>query len=193
MDSKIRYSVTQEELIILAQHAAQTGAETGIAAYNATREETQRKAKSKKLRNTKLLLRNFKTLKANAQDSVFGRTQMKESAADILESMMNIYNDEIIVESIKRSASRTAIIVSHVENMLKVYEKQCNKCNDMIQKRRWEILKKSYLDVPTLTAEEIAENFVITKETVYKDINIACKALSALIFGIDGLLGKEDI
>ena len=96
-------SLTKEDLQLLFEKAAEAGAKAGIEKYEEELKRHQKQRGDKRYHNTKLLLRNYRMLQVNAEKSVFGRTQMKESAADILESMMNIYNDEIVVESIKNS------------------------------------------------------------------------------------------
>ena len=127
-------------------------------------------------------------LKEHAERSVFGRVQMKESALDILESMMSLYDNKVIIESIKRSATRTAIIVSHIETMLGLYKIYCEKSvNPKIDQRRYEVIWDMYLANQLLTAEEIANKQHISKESVYSDIKIAIERLAALIFGVDGL------
>lgn len=136
----------------------------------------------------KLLLRNYHMLKEHAQNSVFGRTQMEESALDILESMMTMYDNEVIIESIKRSATRTAVIVSHIETMFDLYETYCDRSqNRDINMRRYEVLWDMYMAEDILNAKEIAKKQHISVRNVYKDIKIATETLSALIFGVDGL------
>ena len=94
---------------------------------------------------------------------------MEESALDILESMMSIYDNEIIIESIKRSATRTAVIVSDIEM------------------RRYEVLWDMYMVENTLSVKEVAAKQHVSKDTVYTDIKMATEKLTALIFGVDGL------
>ncbi len=109
-------TLSKEDLQELMEKAAVAGAKAGIDRYEAELKDRQKKYRDKRYHNTKLLLRNYRMLQINAENSVFGRSQMEESAADILDNMMNMYNDEVIVESIKTSATRTAIIVSHVKD-----------------------------------------------------------------------------
>ena len=113
---------------------------------------------------------------------------MEESALDILESMMTMYDNEIIIESIKRSATRTAVIVSHFDTMLGLYAAYCNNApNREIEMRRYEIIWDMYMTDVTLTAKELAEKQHISKDTVYSDLRVAVERLTALIFGVDGL------
>ena len=127
-------------------------------------------------------------LKEHAENSVFGRTQMEESALDILESMMSMYDNEVIIESIKRSATRTAVIISHIETMFGLYETYCNKAqNREIEMRRYEVIWDTYMADNTLSAKEIAEKQYMSKDNVYADLRVATERLTALIFGVDGL------
>lgn len=113
---------------------------------------------------------------------------MEESALDILESMMSMYDNEVIIESIKRSATRTAVIVSHIETMFGLYAAYCDKSpNRDIEMRRYEVLWDMYMAEDTLSAKEVAEKQHVSKDTVYTDIRMATEKLTALIFGVDGL------
>ena len=108
--------------------------------------------------------------------------------SDVLESMMSMYDNEVIIESIKRSATRTAVIVSHIETMFGLYEAYCgNAPNREIEMRRYEVVWDMYMADTTLSAKEIADKQNISTRNVYEDIKVATERLSALIFGVDGL------
>lgn len=107
---------------------------------------------------------------------------------DILESMMSIYDNEVIIESIKRSATRTAVIVSHIETMFDLYAVYCDKAvNKYIEKRRYEVLWDMYMAEDTLSVKEVAKKQHVSRDTVYTDQRMAIEKLTALIFGVDGL------
>ena len=187
-EKKVVVFLTHEQLEHIYNKAAEVGAKEGIKIFNEKQKKEQEKRASRKLHNTKLLLRNYHMLKEHAENSVFGRTQMEESALDILESMMSLYDNEIIIESIKRSATRTAIIVSHIETMLELYAIYCEKSlNRDIDIRRYEVVWDRYISENTLSVKEIAEKQHISQESVYTDLRIGLERLAALIFGIDGL------
>lgn len=180
--------LTKSQLNEVVEKAAQLGAKEGIKAYEQERKKECGQRSDRRLRNTKLLLRNYHMLKEHAENSVFGRTQMEESALDILESMMSIYDNEVIIESIKRSASRTAIIVSHIDVMLELYETYCEKsANSEVDKRRYNVIWDRYMLEQPLSVKEIAQKYNMSKENVYSDLNVATERVSALIFGVDGL------
>lgn len=180
-------ALTKEEIVAMLKEAAEIGAKTAMERLEQEKKSMYHKAVDRRLHNTKLLLRNYRMLRENADNSVYGRSQMEESAADILCSMMNLYDDEVIVDAIKRSATRTAIIVSHIDTMLKLYEAYCSKSGNELDGRRYEIITDAYIIEQPMTVKEIAKKWHMSKENVYSDIKIATERLSALIFGVDGL------
>lgn len=181
-------TLTDEQLRNIYEKAAAVGAKEALKTLEQERKKEQKKKVDRRLRNTKLLLRNYHMLKEHTENSVFGRTQMEESAADILESMMSMYNNEVIIESIKRSATRTAIIVSHIEVMFELYHSYCEHTSSSeIDLRRYEVAWDMYIAEKTLSVKEIAVKQNISTRNVYEDIKVAIERLSALIFGVDGL------
>lgn len=187
-DEKALVVLTQGQLKDIYEKAAVIGANEAVKAFRQEQEKEYSRRADRRLRNTKLLLRNYHMLKEHAENSVFGRTQMEESALDILESMMSMYDNEVIIESIKRSATRTAVIVSHIETMFGLYAAYCDKSqNRDIEMRRYEVLWDMYMAEDTLSAKEVAEKQHVSKDTVYTDVKMAMEKLTALIFGVDGL------
>ena len=187
-DEKALVVLTQGQLKDIYEKAAAIGANEALKTFRQEQKKEYSRRADRRLRNTKLLLRNYHMLKEHAENSVFGRTQMEESALDILESMMSMYDNEVIIESIRRSATRTAVIVSHIETMFGLYAAYCDKSpNRDIEMRRYEVLWDMYMAEDTLSAKEVAEKQHVSKDTVYTDIRMATEKLTALIFGVDGL------
>lgn len=180
--------LSEMQMRAIYEKAASIGAKEALKVFEEERKKECKSRADRRLRNTKLLLRNYHMLKDHAEKSVFGRTQMEESALDILESMMSIYDSEVIIESIKRSATRTAVIVSHIETMLGLYEAYCDKSQSReIDRRRYETLWDMYMAARTMSPKEIAEKQHVSRDTVYADLRMATEKLTALIFGVDGL------
>ena len=179
--------LSREELAAITKEAAEIGARTALETMEQEKKKMHSKAADRRLHNTKLLLRNYRMLKDNSENSIFGRSQMEESAADILCSMMNLYDDEVIVDAIKRSATRTAIMVSHIDTMMGIYRAYCEKSSNILDIRRYEVVYDMYIAEESLTVKDIAKKKSMSKENVYSDLKIATERLSALIFGVDGL------
>ena len=171
MEEQIK-SEDQKEFIVMTpdqfrevyETAAKIGAEKALDTFNKERAEERKHRRKRKLRNTELLLRNYHMLKENAENSVFGRSQMEESAADILEEM------------------------SHVDTMISLYHTYCERAeNSDIEMRRYDVLWDRYLADEPLNVESISKKHHMTKQNVYADLKIATERLTALIFGVDGL------
>lgn len=187
-EKEVLITLTKEQIKEIYERAAEIGAKEALKIFEQKQKKEQGKRADRRLRNTKLLLRNYHMLKEHAENSVFGRTQMEESAIDILESMMSVYDNEVIIESIKRSATRTAIIVSHIEVMFGLYRSYCeHTSNREIDIRRYEVIWDMYMSDKVLSVKEIAKKQNISTRNVYEDIKVATERLSALIFGVDGL------
>lgn len=182
-------TLSMAELRAMRQESAEIGARMALEKIEKEKKKAQKQMNDKRLHNTKLLLKNYKMLKLNAENSIFGQSQMKESAADILNNMMSLYDDGVIVDSIKRSATRTAIIVSHIEEMLEIYKIYCDKAGQ-IEQRRYQVIYDMYISDEDSSVQEIAKLQKMSKESVYSDLKISIKRLTALIFGIDSLNQK---
>ena len=180
--------LTAEELRSIYERAAIIGAQEAMKRVEQERKKELGQRTDRRLHNTKLLLRNYRMLKAHAEQSVFSRSQVDESAFDILELMMSGRESDYVIDSIKKSAARTAIMVNHVETMLGLYAAYCDKSpNREIEQRRYDVIWYMYISEENLSAGEIAEKQNISKKTVYANLHIAEERLSALFFGVDGL------
>ncbi len=180
--------LTSGELKEIYEKSATIGAREALKTFEQERRKEYSGRADRRLRNTKLLLRNYHMLKEHAKNSVFGRIQMKESALDILESMMSIYNDEIVIQSIKNSATRTAIIVSHIETMFGLYYSYCERSTKReIDLRRYQVVWDMYMAEEILSVKEVAEKQNISTDSVYSDLRVGIERLTALIFGVDGM------
>ncbi|MGL5433789.1 MAG: hypothetical protein ACRDBO_00130 [Lachnospiraceae bacterium] len=180
-------TLTEDRLEELMKAAGEAGANAAMQKASDERKAHHKKVVDKRLHNTKLLLKNYHMLKLNMKCSVYSKSQMRESAVDILNGMMNLYDDEVIIDSIKRSSARTAIIVTHIDTMLGLYEAYCNKSQREIDRRRYDVIFNYYISGKMLSVKEISLKINQSVQTVYDDLKAAEERLTALIFGIDGL------
>lgn len=196
MDSKESVGIAGANFVSMSvrmiELAIQRGVETGTKAamdYLTEEKKAQQKGRyDRRLRNTRLLLKNYRTFKQHAQGAVFNAKQATENAIDILESLDEFtFDDSLYIESIKRSQQRTIIIMRHVDEMLKYYRIACEQSGREDEMRCYRIIMATYIDEERKTAEEIAEAEHIERRTVYKNISSAIKPLSGLIFGVDSI------
>ena len=172
-EKKVQFvALTKEEIDAMIQQAALAGAQVASDAMMVGQRKSEKEKIDRRLHNTDLLLRNYRTLKASYENAVY-----KSKEGEVT---------EVIVESIKTSAKRTAIMVQHIDKMLDVYRIYCSKLSEK-DKRRYKIIKALYISKTPMTIAEISKKFSVSKVTVYEDIKIAKERLSSLFFGIDGL------
>ena len=178
--------IPQEMVDAISSIAGKAGAK---AAAEEIRKERQRERESRydrRLRNTKLLLQNYRVFKAHCENAIFDSSQLEENAIDILDLMWG-RDGANFVESIKRSAQRTQIIMRHIDSMLETYYGLCELYGREEDLRRARIIKALYIDENAMTVEEISKQEGINNRTIYRDIDIAAEKLTGLIFGLDGL------
>lgn len=186
MDQKY-FIVKENELERMMRESAKIGAATALEKLGEERAKHQKELYRRKLHNTELLLKHYKILKAHADHSIFDAAHLKESAADLLISMMSLKDDGMVVESIQRSAERTTIMMAHIDAMLEVFKRWCRSSGAELQVRKYDVLYQLYIAEESMTVKQLAELYNISKESVYADKNSAIKQLSALLFGIDAL------
>jgi hypothetical protein len=158
--------------------------ETALDFLNKEQERQAKSRHDRRLRNTKLLLRNYYLLKAHCEKSIYSVQQLTERPIDILDDIDRLDKDTYI-ESIKRSATRTHIILTHIDQMMAFYRIYCEASDKPEDARRYRIIKAVYFDeirIPDICAREN-----IDESTYYRDSRDSIEKLSALIFGIDGL------
>jgi len=137
-----------------------------------------------------MLLQNYRMLKINSEEAVYSLEQI-ESPYDIFEEMMQGKDGTLQIDSIKKSAARTKIIVDHIEKMIDLYQVYASREDaDPIEQRRFDVLNDLYLADVKLGAKEVADKYGISKESVYSDRSIALENMAALVFGVDGLTGR---
>lgn len=183
------YSITADQLDELVKRCAHAAREETLKAAEQAAEKAAAKQKKRQFRNTGLLLANYQAFKTMVRDSVYSSKQLQaeDDAAEILQTMGIKKNAELEIESIKRSAVRTAVIMQHIDKMLELYREIS--ARDEMQSRRYEVLRMRYLDEKALSVIEIGESLNISKESVYADLRQAKTELSALIFGAEGVIG----
>lgn len=170
---------------------AEIGATTAAKAIERERKKYKKQQFDRRLHNTKLLLRHYRTLNEHYRHAVFDVSRAEEeseSFSDIIQTMnADITDDTLYIESIKQSCVRTKIIMAHVNKMLECYEIMCQRSEREDDKRHWRILNGLYISDLAMSAKELAKQENIDKRTVYRDIDICVSDLTALLFGVGGI------
>ena len=172
---------------MLIEKVTNIAAEKAISTYENRRKEELKYSYDRKLRNTKLLLKHYKDFKRHVNNSIFKVSNVSENAIEILEELINTkITENLFVESISNSVSRTNIIISHINTMINIYEAY-SKQHGELEERKYRIIYKRFIDEKQWSIKEIATSEYIDNRTVYRDINLACGKISVFLFGIDGV------
>lgn len=173
--------------------------ETAVESYRKELERQQeqdgkarRERHHRVVNSAKMLLKNYRRFKKMTVSSVYGKdTSTNETLVELLELMQGIYRSgELEVVSIKDRVARTELMIEHIDAMLDVYKKDCNRSPE--GQRRYRVIYWMYLsDDESKTAEDIAEMENVVVRTVFRDIKTAYEELAVLFFGIDGVRFSE--
>ena len=171
--------MSEEKLNVqeIVKLSAETGANAAMETLNRERARERKELADSRLRNTKLLLRNYRVFCAHAENAVYDVEECESAKEIIADLMMPGQDSPLIVESIKKSVARTATIVKHMQTMMQLYQAYCHVNGTSEDERR--------------TVSELAKEEGVVERTIYKDIDIACERIAALMFGIDGLKSKR--
>ena len=173
--------------------------ETAVESYRKELERQQeqdgkarRERHHRVVNSAKMLLKNYRRFKKMTVSSVYGKdTSTNETLVELLELMQGIYRSgELEVVSIKDRVARTELMIEHIDAMLEVYKKDCNRSPE--GQRRYRVIYWMYLsEDESKTAEDIAETENVVVRTVFRDIKTAYEELAVLFFGIDGVRFSE--
>lgn len=174
--------LSEQDIVKLA---AEVGAKTALDRINQERFAERNKLKDRRRRNTTLLLENYREFKIHAQRAVFS-VERAINVIDILELMWDpSHNSEAVIESIKKNAVRTKVIMAHIDAMLCAYKKLCEESGNPADMRKYNTLFLRYISDVPMTCKEIAEINHLEIRTVYRDVDEAIRKMECLLFGLD--------
>lgn len=184
-ESKVEFvALTKAELEDMIREAALVAAKTAADTFDRAHRKEEKEKIDRRLHNTKLLLRNYHSMKENCENSVYEKTT--ENVDDMIEEIMGMKDEKVIIDSIRRSASRTMLMIEHIDKMLDVFRIYCSKYGEK-EKRQYKVIKAMYISKQNVTVADLAKKFNVSKVTIYDDIKVAEERLSTLFFGIDGM------
>lgn len=156
--------------------------DTVLKTYFREKKIEEKKEQDKRLRNTKLLLRNYQTFKRYSEKHEGDKDIDRE-----LSTQQLILNSEDLVQSIRLTTERTLLMIQHLDKALQALDFICQQelLEDKATGKQYEILKKRYVIGETVDA--ISSFYSIGERTVYKAIDAGAERLSVLLFGVYGL------
>lgn len=171
----------------ISEISAEIAAKTTIEVYeklkSKDRREVSKKRTDSRLRNTKRLIRSYREIKIHAGDAIASLADVSNEDYDFFKDIMeDPYS--VDVSAIVRSKARSAIMLAHIDAMLRTFEIICCNSKKPEEQRRYRVIEGLYLKENPLSVKEIAEAEGVDTSTIYKDVDAACEKMSALLFGI---------
>lgn len=145
------------------------------------KEAAEKKEKDKRLRNTKLLLQNYRSFQGYAERIEKNATEDWEGIE--VEELLVFGED--IVKSIRQSSQRTLVMVQHINLALETLKHSYSLEKHPGTRRQYDILHARFVEGALI--REIAEENEINNRNVYKAIDAATERLSIILFGVYGL------
>ncbi|MEF3312335.1 hypothetical protein PV433_25960 [Paenibacillus sp. GYB004] len=171
---------------VLSKEQMEVITQAAVAAMNEYMEkkELQRKKqdRDRRLRNTKLLLKHYRSFVAHAE-ALLERPNDREWD----NTLDDLREQEYAVSAVKRSRERTATMVRFMRDMMGVYRAMCERSPQPEDMRRYRVIEALHIADEVTTVEKLAEQYSVETRTIYRDVNDACKVLSVLMFGVDGI------
>lgn len=182
------YSITESQLEDMIKKASEAGAE----AYKREHNQSARRKVDRMLYKTKVLLEKYTWLKAYAENSVYTLEQaekVNDGMADIeVLTKFGIFDDDKTLHNLKRGVITVNMLMTHVDNMLEVYRRNCESSSSKTKQRQYRVVYNLYLADEKKTTKEIADMECEELRTIQNDAKAAREDLTALIFGLDGIL-----
>ena len=182
------YSITEAQLEDMIKKASEAGAE----AYKKEQSQSARRKVDRMLYKTKVLLEKYTWFKAYAKNSVYTLEQaekVNDGMADIeVLTKFGIFDNDKTLHNLKRGVITVNMLMTHVDNMLEVYRENCESSASKTKQRQCRVVYNMYLAEEKKTTKEIAEMECEEVRTIQNDAKAAREDLTALIFGLDGIL-----
>lgn len=194
MESEVFFNIDT-----LIEMSTKIGIETSINEINKFTLENSKKDKigDKRLRNTHLLLKQYRNLKVHVREAIYELNTIYNNKEykkdnDLVEMFeeLEFTGDNILINSIKNGKERTRIILTHIDNILEYFRLICLKQEKLI---KWNIIYDLYLsDIESdyMSMSEIVNKYNVDERTIYRYVLQAEEDLSTLFFGLDGIIFK---
>lgn len=153
-----------------------------VEALKIQKDEERRRVRRYRYHNTELLLKNYLNLLDHYENA-------KDKASDIMD-LEDLDVDEVIIQAIKRSRVRTAVMISQIETCLEILRRRQESKG---QPEKYEVIYCLYLDAARRDIQlgelvkVVAQELHCGEKSVYRWKNEMINELSILLFGVDGL------
>lgn len=168
--------ITEKQLKIITEIVSQQT----IKAYKEDQAKQQEEKHDTRLRNIKLLLKNYRALVLHCEKLEDDFVKFENT------SIQDLDLEEISlesIESIKQSKAKSLAMVYFVRGKMEAYKRSCSED----ELKYFRVLEKKYLTSHKYTIQEIAEREGIDRATVYRYLDKAIEELPVIFFGVTAI------
>ena len=167
--------VSVEEIVKMA---SETAAKVTLEEHERLAAAEREAFNDRRIRRTKKILRDYRSLKAAAQASVHDSAKAVTEDAIVAELMS--MRDTSRIESIAYSAQRTETLLTHIDVCLSAFRRLCEATG---KDRQWRVIDGLYISNIPFTADELAEREYMTVRSIYNEAKAATETLAVIFFG----------
>jgi hypothetical protein len=137
--------------------------------------EQRSEKKRKALHNTKMLLKNYDKIKSSIEEAISEESQLNESLQYDAE-------DELYINSIRKSKLKSLIIIAHIDRALEVVQEEYTKKGIP---EKYDAFVSCMFE--GMTYEEAAILYLSSKQSISRWVVDATKLVSIQLFGVEGV------
>lgn len=167
----------------LTKHQLEIIVDAVLKSQKKINKEKQKEKQDWKLRNTNLLLKNYRMLKKHCDGIVPRLHQFEESVFD---------PEELNLEKLMKYKARTKEMLDYFDIMLSSYNQYCHN-QGIAAERRFDVINKIYISNPSFSKSQMAGIYDLDDRTIQRDIRKASQELSVFLFGIDSIEDLSDV
>lgn len=155
---------------------------TCLTVIDKYKEKEKKSFRKDKFRKTRLLMENYKRFTKHYEKAI----DNVKAVGDIID-VSDLDEEELYIQSIRRSKTRTLIMVAHIDWALEELKKSLIKKG---QSEKFLVIEEVYLSDNPCSFEEIAQQLSCNERTVRRWKNDMIYDLSILIFGVEAIEDK---
>lgn len=185
--ARLPKSFTQEDLIRVIEESARRAAQETA---NAIEERNRKNARlSDPGRAAQRMLADYRRLKlAQREDIEITEAEGLEMRWRYLEDLMGTPDHTMMTEEVAYARERKLQFnqykIRAIESAVALFARECEHSGSEEALRRNRIIQMRYMNEDPQSVEEIAAKECVSKNTVYNDLNTACRVIAAYLSAI---------
>lgn len=146
---------------------------TAIREYS---KEQKAERKRKALHNTKMLLKNYDKIKSSIEEAISEANQLEQ------ESFSFDDNEEVYIDSIRRSKLKSLIVISHIDRALAIVQEEYKRKGIP---EKYDAFISCFMF--GMSYDDAAIEYLSSKTSISRWINDVTREVSIQLFGVDGV------